>query len=116
MAKTLFDPAVPAVASLTALVQPVPGGIVSKPLVHVGPMQVTLFALDAGQAISEHRVPYVGFVQVLDGRLSFTLDGSTHDLGPADWLLMPANAAHALRADVPVRFMLTLLRAEAAQK
>ncbi len=90
---------------------PVVGGaIVSKPLVDRAEGKVIVFAMDAGQQMSEHRAPFVATVQVLDGRLKFTVGHEEREMRANDWLVMPENAAHSLLALEPTRFLLTLFK------
>jgi quercetin dioxygenase-like cupin family protein len=53
----------------------VPGTTVSKPLLNLSEGRVVIFAMDAGQEISEHRAPYITTVQVLEGLLRFAVGG-----------------------------------------
>ncbi|MBS0191049.1 MAG: cupin domain-containing protein [Planctomycetes bacterium] len=89
-----------------------PGATVSKPLLNLPEGKVVIFAMDAGQEMSEHRAPFVATVQVLEGRLRFGVDSAEKIMGPNDWLLMPANAPHRLTALEPTRFVLTLFKRE----
>jgi len=106
----LFDAMSPRFIDLLATCPIVPGATVSKPLVNLNEGKVVIFAMDAGQEMSEHRAPFVTTVHVLDGRLRFGVDSEERDMGPHDWLVMPANAAHRLTALEPTRFLLTLLK------
>jgi quercetin dioxygenase-like cupin family protein len=84
--------------------------IVSRTLVKSPAGTITLFAFDAGQELSEHTAPFDAFVQVIDGRGCFTVDGRAHDLETGDALLMPADIPHAVRADEQFKMVLTMLR------
>lgn len=110
MAKAMFEAGATGFAQLLEAVPVVPGAIVSKPLVNTAGCKVIVFAMDAGQSISEHHAPYVATVQVLDGRLDFRLLGKQYDLVAHDWLLMPFDSRHDLTALEPTRFLLTLLK------
>ena len=103
----------------------VAGSTVSTPLVNVDEAKVVLFAMDAGQELSDHSAPFLATVEVLEGRLRFGITSGTagaepnattgprseeRDMGPGDWLLMPPNARHRLTALEPTRFMLVLFR------
>ncbi|MFN7020579.1 MAG: cupin domain-containing protein [Phycisphaerales bacterium] len=89
----------------------VAGAIVSKPLLSRAEGRVVVFAMDAGQEIGEHRAPFMTTVQVLDGRLEFAVGSERRTMGAHDWLVMPTNAAHSLRALEASRFVLTFFRA-----
>ncbi len=110
MATPLFDASTTHFGNLAELCPVVSGAIVSKPLIDTGALKEILFAMDAGQDISEHRAPYVATVQVLSGRLRFSVAGETREMGPSDWLVMPPNAPHDLTALEPTLFLLVLVK------
>ncbi len=110
MAAPLLDATAPGFLDLLQICPIVPGATVSKPLLNLPEGKVVIFAMDAGQEMSEHRAPFVATVQVLDGRLRFGVASTEKIMGPSDWLLMPANAPHRLTALEPTRFVLTLFK------
>jgi quercetin dioxygenase-like cupin family protein len=112
MAAPLLNATVPEFLDLLQICPIVPGATVSKPLLNLPEGKVVIFAMDAGQEMSEHRAPFVATVQVLEGRLRFGVDSAEKIMGPNDWLLMPANAPHRLTALEPTRFVLTLFQRE----
>ncbi len=110
MAKSLYDATRADGANLLELMPIAAGGIVSKPLTDAHGLRQIVFAMDGGQIISEHRAPYVATVHVLDGRMNFTVAGSTREMTAHDWLVMPPNEPHDLEAIEPTRFLLTLAK------
>ncbi len=110
MAKALHNAEQTAHANLLELAPIVEGATVSKPLVDNGTLRQIVFAMDKGQSMSEHRAPFVAVVQVLDGELSFGVDGETRRLAGNDWLVMPADKPHDLDAVEPTRFLLTMVK------
>jgi quercetin dioxygenase-like cupin family protein len=109
MAKSLFDPSSVGHVNLLTAVPIVAGSIVSKPVLHTASCKVVVFAMDAGQAISEHQAPYVLTVHVLDGKLGFRVADEQYTLVANDWLLVPYDRKHDLTAIEPTRFVLTML-------
>jgi quercetin dioxygenase-like cupin family protein len=87
-----------------------PGSIVSKVVHRDDELNVTVFGFDAGEGLTEHQASRVAVVQVLSGRLRFTVDGEDLDLGPGQWLHMSPGTPHALEAIEPTVMLLTLLR------
>lgn len=110
MTQAMFETTAIAHTHLLHSVPVVPGGIVSKPLVNTANCKMIVFAMDAGQSISEHHAPYVATVHVLDGRLEFGVGGETYSMATNDWLIMPYDTKHNLVASEPTRFLLTLLK------
>lgn len=95
---------------LTELVDIAKGAIVSRVLAKSGGGNVTLFAFDQGQGLSEHAAPFDALVQVVDGCLELTIGGAEVRVSGGEIILMPANIPHALHAAEPSRMVLTMLR------
>jgi quercetin dioxygenase-like cupin family protein len=87
------------------------GGIVSKQLIKMPTGNVTLFAFDAGQALSEHTSPFDAIVTVLDGEADVTIAGETHRVGAGELIALPANVPHGVSARERFKMTLTMLRA-----
>jgi quercetin dioxygenase-like cupin family protein len=86
------------------------GSVVSRTLVKKPTGTVTLFAFDAGQALSEHTTPFDALVHILDGQAEITISGKPFRARAGEVVLMPANQPHALRAVTPFKMLLTLIR------
>lgn len=87
------------------------GSVVSKVVYRDEHLNVTVFGFDAGEELTEHRAERAAIVQVLRGRLQFTVDDETFDAGPGFWLHMASGTPHALVAVEPTAMLLTLFRA-----
>jgi quercetin dioxygenase-like cupin family protein len=97
-------------ARLADLAAVQPGAIVSRTLVKREKGTITLFAFDAGQALSEHTAPFDALVHVLDGEAEVSVGGRPHRVAPGEVVLLPAGVPHAVRAPVPFRMLLTMIR------
>ena len=86
-----------------------PGAVVSKVVHRNSELNITVFAFDAGEELTEHQASRSAVVQVVSGRLRFTVDNEQLDLGPGSWLHMAPGAPHALVAVEPTVMLLTLI-------
>lgn len=98
------------VTDVTATVTIQPGAIVSKVIHRDEDLNVTVFGLDAGEELSEHRASSAAIVQVLVGRMRFTADGESLEAGPGFWLHMAPGTPHSLMALEPTVMLLTLVK------
>ena len=87
------------------------GSVVSKTLIDKKIGTLTLFAFDAGQGLSEHTAPFDAVVQIVDGTAAITIDGSLHQVQAGEMIIMPANLPHSLKAEVPFKMLLVMIRA-----
>ena len=99
-----------AIEDLAAQVAPQTGAVVSRVVHRDADLDVTVFAFDAGEGLTEHTATRPALVQVLTGRLRLTVDGQDVDLRPGGWVHMEPGAPHALSAEEPTIVLLTLLR------
>lgn len=99
-----------AVFGLRDAIEYAEGGIVSKQVLKNDAGNVTLFAFDSGQGLSEHSAPSDALVQVLDGEVEIRLGGQPLYLKTGDAVIMPAGIPHSLRAATRFKMMLTMIK------
>ena len=87
------------------------GSVVSRTLIDRKIGTITLFSFGAGQGLSEHTVPFDAFVQIVDGVAEVTIDGKTHRVSAGEFIIMPANIPHSLKAVEKFKMMLVMIRA-----
>jgi quercetin dioxygenase-like cupin family protein len=87
------------------------GTIVSRQISKAEGGNVTLFAFDAGQELSEHTAPFDALVHVLDGEADIKISGKPFQVKTGEALLMPANQPHALKAVKKFKMLLTMIKA-----
>ncbi|HER07912.1 MAG TPA: cupin domain-containing protein [Bacteroides sp.] len=71
---------------------------------------LTLFAFDRGQNLSEHTAPYDAIVEVIEGKAKVTIDKKEYLLQEGDFIIMPANIPHALEAVTQFKMLLVMIR------
>ncbi|MCF8227786.1 MAG: cupin domain-containing protein [Bacteroidales bacterium] len=84
--------------------------VVSKNVLKNDAGNVSLFAFDKDEGLSEHTAPFNALVQVIDGKAEITIDGKPYELGKNDSIIMPANVPHALRAVEKFKMILTMIK------
>jgi quercetin dioxygenase-like cupin family protein len=96
---------------MDALVAYQPGAVVSRQLLAKPLGNVTAFAFDEGQGLSEHTTPFDALAHVVDGEADITIDGATHRVSAGNIILMPGGRSHALRAVKRFRMILIMIKA-----
>jgi quercetin dioxygenase-like cupin family protein len=84
--------------------------IVSKPVVKTPGGNISLFAFDVGQELSEHTAPFDALVQVIDGMAEIRINKNVHKLNAGESIIMPANEPHAVKAIQRFKMLLTMIR------
>ena len=88
--------------ALTDLITPTTQGIASRVLAKTAAGNITLFAFDTGEDLSEHTAPFDALTLTIGGRRVITTAQSL--------VLMPANVPHAVHATEASRMLLIMLR------
>ncbi len=96
--------------SLSTLITPTEGSIASRVLSKTSGGNLTLFAMDAGQGLTEHTSPFEALVIVLEGACTLTIGGTPVRATPGTVVRMPADVPHALEAMESTRLLLIMLR------
>lgn len=85
-------------------------GIVSKRVIDRPTGNVSLFAFDKGQRLSEHSAPFDALVQVTEGEAEVIIGGASHVLRQGQCIIMPANIPHAVHAISRFKMVLTMIK------
>jgi quercetin dioxygenase-like cupin family protein len=85
-------------------------GIVSKRILEKTTGNVSLFAFDKGQRLSEHSAPFDAMLQVLEGQAEITIDKVPYKLQAGETIIMPANIPHAVLALEQFKMLLTMIK------
>ena len=96
--------------SLSGLVDYQDGSVVSRVVLKREKGNVTVFAFDEGQGLSEHTSPFDALVQGVEGEAEVTVSGKPIALKPGDVVLLPADNPHAVNAITRFKMVLTMIR------
>jgi quercetin dioxygenase-like cupin family protein len=99
------------ILNIAALADYQTGSVVSRQVTKAEGGNVTLFAFDEGQELSEHTAPFDAFVHILDGQAEIKISGKAYLLNPGDGIIMPANQPHSVKAVQQFKMLLTMVHA-----
>jgi quercetin dioxygenase-like cupin family protein len=85
-------------------------GIVSKRVLEKKTGNVSLFAFDKGQSLSEHTAPFDAMVQVVEGTAEIIINKIPFTVNAGDTIIMPANITHAVFAVDKFKMVLTMIK------
>lgn len=86
------------------------GAVVSRVLLKNKGGNVTLFAFDAGEGLSEHTAPFDALVTAVEGTADIDVADKTFTVAAGQVIKLPANIPHAVRATTPFKMLLVMLR------
>lgn len=89
-------------------------GTLSRTIYADDQLKVVLFAMDAGQELSEHTAAVPAVIEIIAGAARLILGAEETEATPGVWVYMPARLPHAVLARTPLLMLLTMVRAKAA--
>jgi Uncharacterized conserved protein, contains double-stranded beta-helix domain len=89
------------------------GAVVSRMLVKNSSGNVTLFAFDEGEGLSEHTAPFDALVIGIEGQAEISIKDKRQLLNEGETLLLPANIPHAVVPQGKFKMLLIMIRGEA---
>lgn len=98
------------ILEFSKLVEYSANGIVSKRVLEKKTGNITLFAFDEGQKLSEHTAPFDAMVQVIEGKGEIVINGKSNILHEGQSIIMPANIPHAVNAVEKFKMLLTMIK------
>lgn len=96
--------------NLSNLINYQEGSIVSKELLKNENGSVTLFAFGKGEGLSKHQTPFDALVYLLDGEAEITIGEEINKLTAGDFLKMPKNIPHVVKALENFKMLLVMIR------
>ena len=86
--------------------------VVSKHILKKETGNISLFAFDKDEGLSEHTTPFDAVVFIVDGKADIKIDGVSNILAAGESIIMPANVPHALLAIEKFKMVLTMLKSK----
>ena len=86
------------------------GSIVSKQIIKKPNGNITLFAFDKNESLTEHTSPYEAVAYMVDGEMEITIGGIPYVVKAGEILVMPSNIPHGLKASLKSKMLLTMIK------
>lgn len=98
--------------ALEKLVEYQEGSVISRQIIKKDIGNVTLFAFDEGEGLSEHTAPFDAMVYILDGVAEIVISGKPMRVGKGEMIIMPADEPHSLKAVQRFKMLLVMIKSE----
>ncbi len=84
--------------------------VVSKTILKNEGGTITLFAFDAGQALSEHTAPFDAMFQCVSGSFTVAINKEEYTINNDELIIFPAGKPHAVTAVLPSKCLLVMIK------
>jgi quercetin dioxygenase-like cupin family protein len=86
------------------------GSIVSKQIIKKPNGNITLFAFDKDESLTEHTSPFEAVVYIVEGEMEITIGGNPHTVSEGEIIVLPPNIPHGLVAKKQTKMLLTMIK------
>ncbi len=86
------------------------GAVVSRVVLFEEKGNITVFAFDKGEGLSEHSAPFDALAYIMEGKAQITISGTPHIVAAGEFIIMPADEPHALKALEKFKMTLVMIR------
>jgi quercetin dioxygenase-like cupin family protein len=86
------------------------GSIVSKQLIKKPNGNITLFAFDKDESLTEHTSPFEAVVYMVDGEMEIKIGENPYIVKAGEILIIPPCVPHGLKAIVRSKMLLTMIQ------
>ena len=86
------------------------GSVVSKQIIKKQNGNITLFAFDKDESLTEHISPFEAVVYIVDGEMEITIGGNPYNVKAGEIIVMPPNVPHGLKATFKSKMLLTMIK------
>jgi quercetin dioxygenase-like cupin family protein len=84
--------------------------IVSKQILKKPNGNITLFAFDKDESLTEHTSPYEAVVYMIDGEMEIKIGGNPYNVKAGEIIVMPPDVPHGLKATIKSKMLLTMIK------
>jgi quercetin dioxygenase-like cupin family protein len=85
-------------------------GVVSKQILKKFKGNITLFAFDKEQSLTEHTSPFEAVVHVIEGIMEIKIGGNPYTVSEGEVIIMPPNIPHGLVAKEKTKMILIMIK------
>lgn len=86
--------------------------VVSKHILKKETGNISVFAFDKGEGLSQHTAPFDAVVFIVDGKADIIINGVSNILETGETIIMPANIPHSLKAVEKYKMVLIMIRSK----
>lgn len=84
--------------------------VVSREIIKSESRNITVFAFDEGEELSEHTAPFDVLINAIEGEAEIMISGKASILKGGEVIILPANELHSVKAIKKFKMMLVMIK------
>jgi quercetin dioxygenase-like cupin family protein len=95
---------------LVEIIEYVPNSVVSKTIIRKTTGNISVLAIDTGEALAEKISPFDTFIQVIEGAAEVVIDEKPNLLQTGEAIIIPAHASNFVKANERFKMVSTVIK------
>nr|WP_321451369.1 cupin domain-containing protein [uncultured Carboxylicivirga sp.] len=95
---------------LIEIIEYIPNSVVTKTIIRKTTGNVSIVAIDTGEALSEKISPFDTFVQIIEGTAEVILDKKSNILSTGEGIIIPAHTSNNIKANGRFKMISTIIK------
>ena len=95
---------------LIEIIEYVPNAVVSRTIIRKTTGNITVMAIDIGEALAEKSSPFDTFIQIIEGAAEVVIDEISNTLRTGQAIIIPAHSTNTVRANERFKMISTVIK------
>ncbi|MBN1986782.1 MAG: cupin domain-containing protein [Prolixibacteraceae bacterium] len=95
---------------LIEIIEYVPNSVVSKTIIRKTTGNISVVAIDTGEALAEKISPFDTFVQIIEGTAEVIIDNQPNMLHTGEGIIIPAHTSNIVKANGRFKMIVTVIK------
>lgn len=95
---------------LIEIIEYVPNSVVSKTIIRKTTGNISIVAIDTGEALAEKISPFDTFIQIIEGSAEIVIDDQPNKLQTGQGIIIPAHTSNIVRANGRFKMISTVIK------
>jgi quercetin dioxygenase-like cupin family protein len=95
---------------LIEIIEYVPNSVVSKTIIRKTTGNISVVAIDTGEALAEKISPFDTFIQIIEGAADIIIDHESNLLKMGQGIIIPAHTSNIVRANGRFKMISTVIK------
>jgi quercetin dioxygenase-like cupin family protein len=95
---------------LIEIIEYVPNSVVTKTIIRKTTGNVTVVAIDMGEALTEKISPFDTFLQIIEGNAEVVIDSKSSILKAGEGIIIPAHTSNNVKANERFKMISTIIK------
>jgi quercetin dioxygenase-like cupin family protein len=92
------------------IIEYIPNSVVMKTILKKSTGSISIMSFDSGEGLTEKKIPFDNYVQIIEGKAEIVVSGQTHLLLTGQSMVIPAHSSNYIKPDGQFKMISTIIK------